>query len=323
LGWGHGKVKKRTRQKPRHAGTRTFVTTGPPPAQNFTSENVLLTPRHKQKQTLGDKVDAAMRLFYTVLLLIFLSDTTVASQDTQAPRASTELLTNADVLDMLHAGLSQEIVIAKIGASTCKFDTSPAALKGLKAMNVSDAVILAMVQAPIGPRGQEPPNGEPSVRVRIDCSHTDPVPVYSAPRTSDHSGPDSIEVSKVKCGDTITLLNPADKQSWLRIRTSDGQVGYVSAALVSKEQRAESTQGGHASSESKKRENIQRANDDLEDCRVRSQNEYYKKVDALNSLALAPMVRVAAAGRLRQNLDAELRQCRSQYESRLKAIDGE
>jgi len=34
-------------------------------------------------------------------------------------------------------------------------------------------------------------------------------------------------------------------------------------------------------------------------------------------------VRVAAASRLRQNLDAELRQCRSQYELRLKAIEAE
>ncbi len=88
-----------------------------------------------------------MRLFYTVLLLtVALSFTTLASQDTQTPKASAESLTNANVLDMLSAGLSQEIVIAKIAASTCAFDTSPAALKVLKATNVSDAVFLLILR---------------------------------------------------------------------------------------------------------------------------------------------------------------------------------
>ena len=63
---------------------------------------------------------------------------------------------------MLSAGLSQEIVIAKIAASACEFDTSPAALKVLKTTNVPDAVILAMVQAPAGSRRQELTNAEPS-----------------------------------------------------------------------------------------------------------------------------------------------------------------
>src|SRR5579863_4168835 len=137
-----------------------------------------------------------MRPFYIALLLIFLSGTTLASQDTQTPKASAKSLTNADVLDMLGAGLSQEIVIAKIAASTCEFDTSPAALKILKAANVSDAVILAMVKkAPTGSRTQEP-----SAPAWVNCKHTDPVPVFSAPRTNSVP-PDSVEVFNVKCGD--------------------------------------------------------------------------------------------------------------------------
>jgi hypothetical protein len=183
-----------------------------------------------------------------------------------------------------------------------------------------------MVQAPTGSRRQELTSAEPSAPARIDCKHTDPVPVYSSSwteQTLNYSGPDSVEDFKVKCGDRITLLNPGDKQSWLKIRTADGRLGYIYFALVSREQSVEFTQEGHANSESKKREDTQKANDNLEDCRARSQNEYSTKMDALNTMALAPMVRVAAASRLRQNLDAELRQCRSQYESRLKAIDAE
>ena len=268
-----------------------------------------------------------MRLFHTVLLValcLVFSGSVPASQDTQTPLGTVKPLTNANVLDMLNDDLSQEIVIDKIAASACEFDTSPAALKVLKAANVPDAVILAMLQAPTGTRRRQLTNAEPSAPARIDCKHSRPVSVYSTPWTQqNHSGPDSVEAFKVKCGDKITLLNPGDKQSWLKIRTADGQVGYISVVLVSRERSAEPTEEGYPGSESKKREDAQKASDDLEDCRVRSQNEYDAKINAINSLDLAAMVRVAASRRLKENLDGELRECRSQYESRLKAIDGE
>lgn len=56
-------------------------------------------------------------------------------------------LRNQDVLDLLEAGISAEIVAAKIKSSCCAFDTSAKALKDLKASNVVDTVILAMVRA--------------------------------------------------------------------------------------------------------------------------------------------------------------------------------
>jgi len=268
-----------------------------------------------------------MPLSYTVLLValcLVFSASVPASQDIQTLQGIVKPLTNANVLDMLDDDLSQEIVIAKIAASACEFDTSPAALKVLKATNVPDAVILAMVQAPTGSRRQELTNAEPSAPARIDCKHTRPVSVYSAPWTQqNYSGRDSVEAFKVKCGDKITLLNPGDKQSWLKIRTADGQVGYISVVLVSRERSAEPTQEGYPGSESKKREDAQKASDDLEDCRVRAQNEYDAKINTINTMALAPMVRVGASRRLKENLDGELRECRSQYELRLKGIDGE
>ncbi len=270
-----------------------------------------------------------MRLFYTVLLLtlcLVFSGSVLASQDTQTPQATAKPLTNVDVLDMTSAGLSQEIVIAKIAASACEFDTSLAALKVLKAANLPDAVILAMVQAPTGSRGRGLTNAESSAPARIDCKHTDPVSVYSAPRAAPPLNlpeADSVEVFRVNCGDRITLLDPGAKQSWLRIRTADGRIGYISFAVVSREQPAESSQETHPGSEPKKREDLQKASDDLEDCRVRSQNEYDTKMNAIGTMALTPMTRVVASNRLKQNLDAELRQCRSQYELRLKAIDGQ
>ena len=147
---------------------------------------------------------------------------------------------------MVKAGLSQEMVIAKIDASACDFDTSPTALKVLKNASIPEAVILAMVQAPIGmpmqgrtsvgldlPRVQETTDAEVPAPARVDCaaSSAAPVPVFCAPRTQ-QALTDSAEVFKVKCGDRITVLGD-DKQSWLKMRTADGQVGYISSAMVS------------------------------------------------------------------------------------------
>lgn len=267
-----------------------------------------------------------MRLFFYTALLLNLcmvsAGSVRASQDSATAPSSEKRLTNADVLDLLKSGLSSEIVIAKIAAAPCEFDTTPTALKKLKTDNVPDAVILAMVQAPSVSTQKQTPvlpvpsveatvKGEPSVPAKVNCSGDIPVSVYAAP----YSGSESIEVFRLSCGDRITLLNPSDKESWLKIRVADGREGYISAILVSKEQ--------PPYSESQKQEDAQKANDDFEDCKVRSQNEYDTKMSAVGTMALTPIMRVAASNRLKQNLDAELRECRSEHESRLKAIDDE
>jgi hypothetical protein len=59
------------------------------------------------------------------------------------------LITNNDVLELTKAGISPDIIVAKIKASHCQFDTSAAQLKSLKAAGISDQVILAMVEAPV------------------------------------------------------------------------------------------------------------------------------------------------------------------------------
>lgn len=76
------------------------------------------------------------------------------TQDGQAqpPQAQevTPKLVNKDVLDMLKAGISPEIIVAKIKSSPTAFDTSAAALQELKTAGVPDAVLLAMVQPAAG-----------------------------------------------------------------------------------------------------------------------------------------------------------------------------
>ncbi|HEX2268293.1 MAG TPA: hypothetical protein VHH35_02090 [Pyrinomonadaceae bacterium] len=71
-------------------------------------------------------------------------------QDPAKSQSASPALTNKDVLDMMKAGLTADIIVAKIKSSESSFDTTPAALADLKAANVPDAVILAMVKGPAG-----------------------------------------------------------------------------------------------------------------------------------------------------------------------------
>jgi hypothetical protein len=57
-------------------------------------------------------------------------------------------LTNKDVQDLVKAGVSIDIIIAKIETSPSRFDTSPDHLTALKAAGIPDSIVLAMVLAP-------------------------------------------------------------------------------------------------------------------------------------------------------------------------------
>jgi hypothetical protein len=84
---------------------------------------------------------------------------------TQQTRASADTLTNRDVLDMHKIGLSPEVILAKMKSSPCSFDTSVTALQELKALGISDAVVLAVVQSTssflASPQLSEPAKGNP------------------------------------------------------------------------------------------------------------------------------------------------------------------
>ncbi|HEY6232929.1 MAG TPA: hypothetical protein VIW64_16820 [Pyrinomonadaceae bacterium] len=85
----------------------------------------------------------------SLTLILILSTLAVAGPVPQEPvQTQTQTvaeLTNKDVLDMVKSGLATEIVIAKIKSSPGKFDTSANTLAELKAANVPDAVIMAML----------------------------------------------------------------------------------------------------------------------------------------------------------------------------------
>lgn len=98
------------------------------------------------------------RLFCVLALLLSPAICVLAQEPTTTPAPTpqtrpesnpatldTAVLANKDVIEMLKIGLSPEIVIAKIRVSKTGFDTSSNALQELKAANVPDSVILAML----------------------------------------------------------------------------------------------------------------------------------------------------------------------------------
>lgn len=96
-----------------------------------------------------------MKRLISTLLMLSLSMAVVASpspnrsQDPPAAvKSADQVLTNKDVLDMMKAGLTADVIVAKIKSSPTNFDTSPTALAELKAANVPDNVMLAMVKGP-------------------------------------------------------------------------------------------------------------------------------------------------------------------------------
>jgi hypothetical protein len=95
-----------------------------------------------------------MKKFVSSMLILTISFAVVAfpsSQDPSAaakPQSVSTALTNKDILDMVKAGLTADVIVAKIKSSATSFETSPTVLTELKTAGVPDAVILAMVDRP-------------------------------------------------------------------------------------------------------------------------------------------------------------------------------
>lgn len=111
-----------------------------------------------------------MKRLVSAILMLSLGMAVIASpsrsQDPAAPKSQQPAgpaLTNKDVVEMMKAGLAPDIIVAKIKSSETNFDTSPAALAELKAANVPDSVMLAMVKPASAPTGASSGDGVVSV----------------------------------------------------------------------------------------------------------------------------------------------------------------
>jgi hypothetical protein len=56
-------------------------------------------------------------------------------------------LTNQDVVNLMKSGLGDAVIIAKIKSTGGNFDTSPASLQELKSLQISESIILAMIES--------------------------------------------------------------------------------------------------------------------------------------------------------------------------------
>ena len=97
-----------------------------------------------------------------------------------------EVLTNESVIEMVKAGFSEAVILAKIRASPGKFDTSTDALVKLKAAKVPDKVVEAMI-AGGGPAAPAPAASSAADPMIAYVSSTGPMrlkPVHGEMETS-------------------------------------------------------------------------------------------------------------------------------------------
>ncbi len=73
-----------------------------------------------------------------------------------APGQSEKILTNEDVLELLDAGLSAELIVTMIETSRSEYDTDLTTILELKKAEVPDAVLQAMVKAAAAPKPYDP-----------------------------------------------------------------------------------------------------------------------------------------------------------------------
>ncbi|HEV2704361.1 MAG TPA: hypothetical protein VGV59_00465 [Pyrinomonadaceae bacterium] len=79
-----------------------------------------------------------------------------AAKNVQQTQSAHTALRNEDVLSLVEAGVSAEVVIAKIANSASNFDTSPEALRRLKERGVPDVVVVQMLLATAASRSTTP-----------------------------------------------------------------------------------------------------------------------------------------------------------------------
>ena len=73
-----------------------------------------------------------------------------------APGQSEKILTNEDVLELIEAGLSSDLVVTMIETSRSEFDTDLTTILELKKREVPNTVLQAMVKAAAAPKPSDP-----------------------------------------------------------------------------------------------------------------------------------------------------------------------
>ena len=176
-----------------------------------------------------------MRRILSPLLIILLTAGASATQDAaraqdavknvQPSAAAAQVLTDSDVLALVESKLAPEVIVEKLKASECDFDTSPEALRKLKDAGVPDSLLLVMVLTP--KRAASAEAAQPR-RVGVKIPEGTVVELETAY---------TINSQLVRAGDAVSfrVVNPVVVDGVVVI-----EKGATATALVTKAQR-----GGH------------------------------------------------------------------------------
>jgi len=172
-----------------------------------------------------------MKTLVAGVLLFLLALIATAQNPSQPPVNETaptlsqkqEVITNQDVIAMLGAGLSAELVAAKIRSSKCQCNTSPAALAELKAASVPDNVLLAMVQSALPP-GQKQVGVSDILQAKT---------VYLLNRATDFKVFDRLPEKLQKWGRWTIVQRPDDADLVLVFSVSQTYAGTINTGSVS------------------------------------------------------------------------------------------
>jgi len=175
------------------------------------------------------------RRFFICALMVTVAAIAVPPMNLHAAGQSTKALTNQDVSDMHRAGLSADVIIAKIKSGPCSFDTSPTALQQLKTDKIPDNIILAMVNAPV--TGKPAAADKPSATASATAVQ---LHVYRQKRGINSTFMPSIfvddkQIARVSNGSRVTIkLSPGihnirsdDKSSAISLDAKAGQEYYI------------------------------------------------------------------------------------------------
>jgi hypothetical protein len=117
----------------------------------------------------------ARLLQLTVLLTFLLALPGLA----QAPTA--QVLTNADIVKMMKAGLPESVILREIQMSNTDFATSPAALIELKKQGASERILGAVLDSRMGATQPEPePRATPRVVAQVAAPGLHHLPTVEA-----------------------------------------------------------------------------------------------------------------------------------------------
>jgi hypothetical protein len=100
-------------------------------------------------------------LIIAAAVLLLTSSTETFGQVPKSQPRATRMLTNRDVMRMVHSGMKSDLIVANILTSYCNFDVFPPVLEDLKQRGVPEDVLQVMAVVPNGPPNL-PEAGQPN-----------------------------------------------------------------------------------------------------------------------------------------------------------------